>query len=114
MIDMTEKKLTASNAPNVLDTLSQPIEIRDIWFNGKDVYLDGFSFVSCRFDKCHLTVSSENFEMHDCFIDKDTTVTYRGKIIRILRLFNREYSWVRKYMPKFAPLKNDDETITII
>ena len=98
---------------NLLDTLTARPEARGLWYNEKDVFLDGYNFVSCRFDKCKLYVSSEHFEMRNCFVDDETVIYYDGDIVKVLRLFNSRYPWVYQELPYFAPVKNDDGTISI-
>lgn len=99
---------------NLLATLTRKPEINDIWYNSKSVQIDGYSFRSCRFDKCHLYVASSNFEMHRCFIDHQTIIYYSGEIVKLLRLFNSRYENVYRHLPYFAPTKHDDGTFTIV
>lgn len=62
--------------------------MHNLWYNGKNVPLDGYSFVSCRFDNCNLHVASPNFEIRYCLIDRSSTVYYHGESVKILKLFN--------------------------
>lgn len=111
---MSASELVPAEGQALFDALTQPIEVKEVWYNKKHVTLDGFRFVGCRFDSCMLHINSTHFEIHNCFVDETTTVSYRGDIIKILRLFNRRFSWVYEQKPGFAPVKNDDDTITII
>lgn len=97
-----------------LSSLVQRPEVRDIWYNGKSLVLDGFTFLSCRFDNCDLHVASPHFEMRQCFLDENTRIFYRGNIVKLLRLFNSRYDWVYEEMPYFAPEKHDDGTVSIV
>ncbi len=92
--------------------LSKP-EIKGTWFNNREVKLDGFRFVSCRFDNCKLTVTSTNFELERCYIDANTVILYGNEIVKPIRLFNSRYEWVYNTMPYFAPVRYQDGTITI-
>lgn len=96
-----------------LDTLGQRVEVQNIWFNRKDVVLDGYNFRNCRFDNCHLHISSPNFEMNRCFIDETTVIHYDGQIVSVLRLFNSRHELAYEKIPAFAPLRHEDGTITI-
>ena len=100
------------NSSGLLASLFYP-EINSAWFNGKEVNLDGFRFVGCRFDNCKLIISSTNFELENCFIDQSSQIVYGGDIVKPIRLFNSRYDWVYQHMPFFAPTKNIDGTITI-
>lgn len=97
----------------LIDALSQRPDVRDVWFNGKTVKLDGFNFWGCRFDNCQLEISTFNFEMHRCFLDENSSVLYHGELIKVLRLFNSRYDWVYQAMPKFCPTRHEDGTVSI-
>ena len=101
------------NSLGLLSSLLVRPEIKDVWFNAKEVKLDGFLFVGCRFDNCTLILSSTNFEIENCYIDASTKISYAGEIIKPIQLFNSRYDWVYQNAPYFAPTKNADGTITI-
>ncbi|MCU7805485.1 MAG: hypothetical protein KZQ96_20030 [Candidatus Thiodiazotropha sp. (ex Lucinoma borealis)] len=88
-------------------------EVKDTWYNGKDIKLDGYKFVRCRFDNCKITISSTDFELENCFIDEKTQIIYSGDIVKPIRLFNSRHDWIYEHAPYFAPTKNSDGTITI-
>ena len=110
---MIEHRNQQSTGLQALSQLARRPDVRHIWYNGKTFSLDGYNFWSCRFDKCRLHVNSPHFEMHNCFIDENTTVYYQGDIVKILRLFNSRYQWVYSEAPFFAPVKHEDGTISI-
>lgn len=101
------------NTYGLLSSFLNKLELKGIWFNGKEVKLDGFRFVNCRFDNCKLTVSSTNFEIESCHIDDTSQIIYSGDIVKPIRLFNSRYDWIYSNAPFFAPIKNVDGTITI-
>ncbi|MEW8352662.1 MAG: hypothetical protein AB2665_02585 [Candidatus Thiodiazotropha sp.] len=109
---MTDES-TNKNHFGLLAALMIKPEINGTWFNGKEVKLDGYKFIGCRFDNCKITVSSTNFEIEDCFIDEKTQIIYSGEIVKTIRLFNSRYEWIYEHAPFFAPTKNADGTITI-
>lgn len=88
-------------------------EVKNLWYNGSEVKLDGYKFVSCRFDHCTLVITSPNFELHSCFISDDTVVRFGSEIAKPIRLFNLRHNLVYDSMPFFAPIKNADGTITV-
>ena len=110
---MEKKEIAQTPGLGILGVLAQKPEVKDIWFHRKTVVLDGYKFVSCRFDGCQLNISSTHFEMHRCFLDESTTVYFAGNTVRLIRLFNSRYSWIYEKLPQFAPVRNDDGTITI-
>lgn len=93
--------------------LLQNPEVKEVWFNNKTITLDGYTFTGCRFDNCTLNLSSSNFSIVRCYIDDSTQIYYSGEILKVIRLFNRQYDWFYKEAPIFAPKRNADGTITI-
>ena len=110
---MAEAAGLAQVGRGLIDALASRPDVRDVWFNGKTVKLDGFNFSNCRFDSCQLEVSTSNFEMHRCFVSSDSSVLYHGEVIKVLRLFNSRYDWAYKAMPNFCPTRHEDGTISI-
>ena len=108
--------MSENNQPNYLTTLANFLikpEVKHAWFNNKEVKLDGYKFEFCRFDNCKLIVTSINFELEHCHIDNSTIIEYGSEIVKIVRLFNSRYEWIYQKMPFFAPVRNNDGTITI-
>ncbi len=97
-----------------LSQLARRPQLTGIWYNQKDVTLDGFNFVQCRFDNCNLYVSSANFEVHRCFFDDRTKIYYEGDVVKVLRLFNSRNPWVYDNHPFFAPERHENDTISIV
>lgn len=107
----------SSEKPNndlagLLALLNKP-EVSGVWYNAKEVKLDGYKFNSCRFDKCTLIVTSTNFELNNCYISEDTTIRFGSEITKPIRLFNHRDQAVYKSLPFFAPTLNADGTITV-
>ena len=110
---MAEAASLEQTGRGLIGALAHRPDVRDVWFNGKTVKLDGFNFLNCRFDNCQLEVSTFNFEMHRCFIENNNNILYYGEVIKILRLFNSPYDWAYKAMPNFCPTRHEDGTISI-
>ena len=98
---------------SLLETLVQSSEVKQIWFNKKEVTLDGHKFVGCRFDNCTLKISSVYFEMIHCYLDQETMVVWEGQLVKPLRLFNSRFEWAYSESPYFSPTRHDDGTISI-
>lgn len=109
---MSNDKRSSTNLNALAGLLAKP-EIKGAWFNGKEVNLDGYRFISCRFDGCHLLVASTNFVLENCFVDEKTNIVYGTEILKVIQLYNARYSWVYDHYPMFAPRKNSDGTISI-
>jgi hypothetical protein len=92
--------------------LEKPV-VRGVWYNGKEVPLDGFKFIECRFDNCVLRLNSTEFELDRCFIDPTTKFSYGASAARVIQLFMSPLAWLDKYYPSLAPERNADGTITI-
>lgn len=97
-----------------LAALAQRPVAHGIYYNGKTVQLDGYKFVWCRFDACHLVVTSPTFELDHCVIDEATVIVWRGEIVKTLQLFNSKYQWAYEQLPGFVPTRNGDGTISIL
>ncbi len=93
--------------------LLQKPELTGMWYHAKEIKLDGYKFISCRFDKCKLHVTSTNFTLDHCIIDDDTVILYGSEIMKPIQLFNARYDWVYKSAPDFAPKRYPDGTISI-
>lgn len=84
-----------------------------LWFNQKDVILDGWQFSYCRFDKCRIFVNSQNFELINCLIDEYSTIFYQNNTINLIKLFSSRFSV--PFLPaQFHAIKNNDGTISIV
>ena len=103
------------NTPSLstLMALMTKPEVKGLWYNQKVVNLDGYKFIGCRFDNCHLTVASPNFELQHCHIDDITVIQYIGDIAKVVRLFTSRYTWADALMPDLVPTRHEDGTISI-
>ena len=99
-------------AKGLMGLLARP-KVEGVWFNNKNIILDGYQFLGCRFDRCVLNLSSANFEITNCFIDDATTIYYSGDVVKVIRLFNRGAEWAYTHAPFFAPTRNKDGTISV-
>ncbi|HBL5969378.1 TPA: hypothetical protein LTW63_003433 [Enterobacter hormaechei] len=98
---------TSSAQPLLLQSANQ------LWFNQKDVFLDGWQFSHCRFDRCRIFVNSQHFELINCLIDEYSTIYYQGNTENIIKLFNSRYS-LPFLPPQFQAIRNVDGTISIV
>lgn len=85
----------------------------NLWFNQKDVVLDGWKFSFCRFDNCRIFLSSQHFELLNCKFDEHCDIYYRNNTINIIKLFDSRYS--QPFLPPdFSAIRNSDGTISIV
>ena len=114
--DKTPASSTGTGQINTLSALAallvRPV-LSSVWYNKKDVTLDGYCFVSCRFDNCLLRVNTTEFELDKCFIDADCTILYGDKIVRIPQLLFARIPTADELFPHFVPIRHPDGTITI-
>ncbi|MGJ3352763.1 hypothetical protein [Providencia sp. Je.9.19] len=89
------------------------IDVNGLWYNQKDLTLDGYRFIGCRFDLCSLYISTTRFELINCFIDDKTLTYYSNEILKVIKLFNSRNKAMYDNYPYFAPMRNIDGTITI-
>ncbi|MEI7219231.1 hypothetical protein WCT79_19760 [Pectobacterium carotovorum] len=88
-------------------------EVNGLWFHNKEIVLDGWRFSNCRMDGCLLVLNSQFFEIHNCFIDKNTKIKYSNDTVNIIRLFNYIAGDGTSTSPVFFANKNPDGTVTI-
>ncbi|WEA80110.1 hypothetical protein PXN04_03295 [Citrobacter braakii] len=94
-----------------------PLALRpadSLWFNQKDIVLDGWRFTSCRFDKCRIFLNSQHFELVNCFIDAESVIYYQNNTLSIIQLFNSRFGSNPLLPPHFNAFKNNDGTISIV
>jgi hypothetical protein len=102
-------------APNPMAELRRLLQrpvVKGLYYNGKQVTLDGYQFIECRFDNCVLIVNGTNFEIHRCVIDKSTTIEFGTEAGKIIRLYNTAKDGFLGQNP-FDPLRYDDGSVTI-
>lgn len=95
------------NDPNALR-----VDVKNIWYANKEVTLDGYRFIECRFDRCNLVVASAHFELDRCLLDDATLITFKGQTHRIVQLFT---SRLKNFPPTggMVPKQHPDGTISI-
>ncbi len=88
--------------------------LKGVWFNNRDVILDGYRFEDCRFDNCRLSAWSTDFQLIRCLIDASTVVNYGSDASRLIKLFHSRNEWFYTNDPVFAPTRHEDGTISIL
>lgn len=63
-----------------------PPIIQDRWFKDDVVYIDGYIFEKCRFDRCKLITENATFTFRNCFISPDCRLFFKGPALKIVRL----------------------------
>jgi hypothetical protein len=96
----------------VLGISPNPV-VNNQWFNGQEIKLDGWHFVSCRFDNCRLLLTSTEFSLDRCFVDDRTVINYSNELITVVKLFNFRSDYMRRNFPSFVPDYNIDGTISV-
>jgi hypothetical protein len=87
--------------------------IKNSYFRGQPVHLDGYRFEGCRFDNCQIFINTTNFELHHCIVDPSSVVIFGDNLLKIIRLFNRDAQWPHHFS-HWGPVKNTDGTISIV
>lgn len=93
--------------------VAQMPEMKFAYFKDKELTLDGWRLIGCRFENCTLNVSSTYFSIERCFVDDDTIVMWEGDAIKLIQLFNMRNDEVRSASPEFAATKNRDGSFTL-
>jgi hypothetical protein len=102
-----------SVAPQDLISLFRRQPANNLWYNGKEVTLDGYDFTGCRFDHCSLQVHTSNFSLRRCFISSDTTISFGQTLVAVIKLFNTHSRANDELYPHFIPERHEDGTISI-
>lgn len=84
------------------------------YFLDKTIYLDGYKFSNCRFDRCNLVTYSGDINLDHCVISNDCVINYGGNALKVTKLFNRFNPSAHAYFPTFTPFCNADGTISIL
>jgi hypothetical protein len=97
-------------------TLAEAGKLQDVhglWFNSKNIVLDGYRFINCRFDLCQLTILSSQFELLSCHIDENTQILYGIDPLKVIKIWNSRNPAMYNQWPMYAPIRNADGTISI-
>lgn len=106
-------RLGALAPPAPPPALGDPLQVRSVYYKGKQVRLDGYRFEDCRFDHCTLLVHSTNFVLDRCIVDADCVIQYGGSLVKVIQLFTSRYDWLAERLPGLAPTRHADGTISI-
>lgn len=82
----------------------------NLYFRNKQIDIDGYEFINCRFDNCKFSTEKGTFKFKNCVFDESTLVSYSGAALKILKLYNRR---VQIKSANLSPEINADGTITI-
>lgn len=92
-----------------------PKKAENLWFVDKDIVLDGYEFIECRFDNCRLHVSNaENVNLSRCYIGEDTVFYFSGGALAAVRLFHCKSDYFYTNFPYWVPERDDKGRITLI
>ena len=91
---------------------SAPFRIEGQWYHNQTFTLDGYEFVSCRFDSCNLYVSKGTFLITSC-VFSNCIFHYRDEALKIVRLYSILATDAAKLWPFLGPTHNLDGTISI-
>lgn len=97
-----------------LGNLIRNPDARNLYFNGEQIILDGYRWISCRFDNCVITVNSSNFTIENCIIDKSCRIDFGPEVVKVIKLYNSRHDWTYEHCPEFAPIRNLQNMITIL
>lgn len=108
-----QKPLAAGGLLALIDGLSTKPVVKEAYYRGKEVNLDGYTFVACRFDNCRLTFSSSNFVFDHCIIDPSCVVMYGGQTNKVVQLFHLHQFAPDPMHAAFYPQRHEDGSISI-
>ncbi|HEX8212962.1 MAG TPA: hypothetical protein VF584_22495 [Longimicrobium sp.] len=83
--------------------------IRDRYYKGQTLYLDGYTFTNCCFHNCTLVTETGLFSVYSCTF-ANSTVQFGASARRIIRLFTLYH---KSPWESFNPEIAEDGSITI-
>jgi len=97
---------STSSAPQIPPP---PPVIKDRWFKGQTINLDGYVFEKCRFDNCRLVTKTATFALRNCFVDQTSKVLFDGPALKSVRLLmhlldSRAVFPIKSGTPAFTPV----------
>lgn len=94
--------------PHLLGAVRPKVEGK--WFFKQVVYLDGYDFVSCRFEQCHLVLREGLFSLVSCRVT-ECSYYFQNRTVQVVRVFNMaDHSSIpQTLMPQWA----EDGTVSI-
>ena len=87
--------------------------IENRWYEETPVFLDGFHYKNCRFDRCMLINIHTDFEIESCFISPDTRIEYGERGIISIRLFMSQRPEFDHFWPGLGPERLNGGKVTI-
>src|SRR5437762_376119 len=84
--------------------------IRDRYYKGKRVDLDGYTFTNCCFERCELYTQTGAFALTECRLINCAQV-FGPNAVRIIRLFHTGGPYTQ--FDEFNPQTATDGTVTI-
>ena len=95
-----------------------PPTVQDRWFKDTTVYLDGYVFERCRFDRCQLVTEQATFTFRQCVISPDCGLVFSGPALKLARLLMHTLAVKRRIQPltgeqNLLPQSNADGTFTL-
>jgi hypothetical protein len=84
-------KTVTENREQVQQLLSDLlITISDKVFQNQTIYIDGYRFINCRFENCHLYVRRGTFAFHHCAIYGGLNL-YSDNAQNVIQLFTKNH-----------------------
>lgn len=88
--------------------------VESVYYRDQRVDITGYHFVSCRFDKCHLSIASSNFKLERCVVDDATSFYFEADPSKIIRVVNIRWKWLTTMAPTLSATWHDDGTFSIL
>jgi hypothetical protein len=103
----------ADQARSLLNALTTYYpRVENQWYHNKQINIDGYHFVQCRFDNCTIITSKGTFSFDHCYF-ANCQFQYSNEAFKIVRLYNISATEARSYWPGLAPIINEDGTLSI-
>ncbi|MCX5902011.1 MAG: hypothetical protein NTV89_00770 [Proteobacteria bacterium] len=90
------------------------INVTNKYFENRDIYIDGYRFINCRFENVRLIVMRGTFEFHSCFINGGFRYFQEEaqKCVQFM-MFGLDQIPYTIIPESLRPIKNEDGSISI-
>jgi hypothetical protein len=87
-------------------------KIEGQWFYQQTLVIDGYAYVRCRFDNCHIHLRRGDFVLDHCYFGY-CTVWFWDDALTAIRLYNIFSTPPDSFPDHIRPIKHEDGTVTV-
>jgi hypothetical protein len=89
-------------------------KLEGCYYRDQNFQIDGYHFVSCRFDRCVLSIASANFKLENCVVDDTTRFYFDTDPTKIVKVASLKWPWIANGAPTLSATWNANGTFSIL